>query len=236
MPQTIRVATPDHIEFVYQLAGIGSRFAAAAVDHLIQFGLYLLVVFVVEVAALSWFVEVSAAVIVLIFVVVFGYFLLFEWLWGGQTPGKKTMGLRVMYDDGRPLDFSASAIRNILRLADFLPIAYGLGVTAMFISPKLQRIGDIACGTIVVIERPIRQSVLQATRPTAEPQSVGFGLDRADREAAIRFLERRSELDHSLRREIAVKLASRIAERAHFDQQGAVADPEAFLERIARSE
>src|SRR5687767_13302617 len=135
MPQTITVATPDHIEFEYQLAGIGSRFAAVAIDHLIQFGVWLLLLFVYSSIAITGVVEFSAILTVAVFLLVFAYFLLFEWLWGGQTPGKKSMGLRVMYSDGRPIDFGASAIRNILRLADFLPAAYGLGVAAMFISP-----------------------------------------------------------------------------------------------------
>jgi uncharacterized RDD family membrane protein YckC len=237
MPQTIKVSTPDHIEFEYQLAGIGSRFAAVALDHLFQFLVWLAIFIIYVNFFAEAVVEASAILTVAIFLLIFAYFLLFEWLGGGQTPGKKIMGLRVMYEDGRPIDFGSSAIRNILRLADFLPVAYGLGVTVMFVSPKSQRLGDLAGGTIVVIERPIRRTTGQPSRPTVpEPQQTGFGLTREDREAAIRFLERRAELDHQLRRELGIKISRRIAERANIDIESALQDPEAFLESVARSE
>jgi hypothetical protein len=174
---------------------------------------------------------------VAVFLLVFAYFVLFEWLGGGQTPGKKIMGLRVMYEDGRPVDFAASAIRNVLRLADFLPAVYGLGVTVMFISPKSQRLGDLAGGTIVVIERPLRRAITQPSRPTVpSAQPTGFGLTREDREAAVRFLERRAELDYQLRKELAIKISRSIAERAQIEVESALRDPEAFLESVARSE
>lgn len=237
MPQTITVSTPDHIELEFQLAGIGSRFAAVALDHLIQFAFWMLMVFAFTLLSVDGFVEFNALLTVLVFLLIFAYFLLFEWLWGGQTPGKKITGLRVMYDDGRPVDFAGSAIRNILRLADFLPGVYGLGLTAMFISPKLQRLGDMAASTIVVIERPLRRGTVTVERPSvSESQPTGFGLTREDREAAIRFLERRAELDHQLRRELAIKISRRIAERAHVEVESALQNPEAFLESVARSE
>src|SRR5688572_3311931 len=188
MPQTIKVSTPDHIEFEYQLAGIGSRFAAVALDHIFQFLGWLAIVIIYTNVITGGVVEFSAILTVAVFLLVFAYFVLFEWLGGGQTPGKKIMGLRVMYEDGRPVDFAASAIRNVLRLADFLPAVYGLGVTVMFISPKSQRLGDLAGGTIVVIERPVRRAIGQPSRPTVpDAQPTGFGLTREDREAAVRF-------------------------------------------------
>jgi uncharacterized RDD family membrane protein YckC len=237
MPQTITVSTPDHIELEFQLAGIGSRFAAVALDHIIQFAFWLLLMFASTLLSADGFVEFDALLTVVVFLLIFAYFLFFEWLWGGQTPGKKITGLRVMYEDGRPVDFAGSAIRNILRLADVLPVVYGLGLTAMFISPKLQRLGDMAASTIVVIERPIRRNAAVAERPTiGVGPPTGFGLTRDDREAAIRFLERRAELEHQLRRELAIKISRRIAERAHIDVESALQNPEAFLESVAKSE
>ena len=236
MPQTIKVSTPDHIEFEYQLAGIGSRFAAVTLDHLFQFFGWLGIAIIYTNFIAAGVVEMSAIITVIVFLFIFAYFLLFEWLSGGQTPGKKIMGLRVMYEDGRPLDFGASAIRNILRIADFLPAFYGLGVTVMFINPKVQRLGDLAGGTIVVIERPIRRGVAAPSRPKVETKPAAFALQRQDREAAIRFLDRRAELDYQLRRELATKISRSIAERANMDVAEALRDPEAFLEHVATSE
>ena len=95
----------------------------------------------------------------------------------------------------------------------------------------------MAASTIVVIERPLRRGSVVPERPTLSAQPpTGFGLTREDREAAIRFLERRAELDHQLRRELAIKMSRRIAERAHIDVESALQNPEAFLESVARSE
>ena len=242
MPETIKVVTPDHIELEYQLAGIGSRFSAVAIDHLIQIGVMIGIILIFQIVGFDGASGAFLAVmLVLIFLVFFCYFLFFEWLWSGQTPGKKSTGLRVLHEDGRPIDFTAAAIRNIVRIADFLPGTYGIGLVAMFISPRLQRVGDIASGTIVVIERPIhstsihKQSYSAPGGATGTPQ-VGFGIQKEDREAAIRFLARRSELDHHIRRDLAHKIATRIAERAQLPPAEATADPEAFLERVARSE
>jgi uncharacterized RDD family membrane protein YckC len=235
MPQTVKVSTPDHIEFEYHVAGIGTRFCALAVDHLIQFGLLLAVVFGYAAFGMDVFFEMSALMTVLTFAIMFLYFLLFEWLWAGLTPGKRSVGIRVIYEDGRPLDFAGSSIRNVLRLADFLPALYGLGIAAMFVSPKSQRLGDMAGGTLVVVQRAVQRNPFPAPRPKAEEQPT-FGLTKEDRHAAQRFVERRIELGYGPRKELALKLARRIAERANYDVAGALADPEGFLERVARSE
>jgi uncharacterized RDD family membrane protein YckC len=82
----------------------------------------------------------------------FAYFLLFEWLWRGQTLGKASTGLRVVMADGSPPTFAAAAYRNLLRIVDFLPIAYTLGTVVTLFNPRGQRLGDIAAGTIVVAD------------------------------------------------------------------------------------
>ena len=81
-----------------------------------------------------------------------GYFILFELLMHGQTPGKKAMKIRVMRDDGTPVTANEVLVRNILRLVDFLPFGYALGAVVMFPSPLSKRLGDLAAGTIVVKE------------------------------------------------------------------------------------
>jgi hypothetical protein len=90
---------------------------------------------------------------VLIFFVVFwGYFMLFETLWSGQTPGKRAGRLRVIRRDGQPVGASEVLIRNLVRIVDFLPGFYGIGLVVMFIDKEARRLGDMAAGTIVVRE------------------------------------------------------------------------------------
>jgi hypothetical protein len=82
----------------------------------------------------------------------FLYFTLFEWLWNGQTIGKRAMSLRVVSHDGTPVTLRGAVYRNLLRPADFLPVLYFAGVIAMFMNERSQRMGDLAAGTIVVHE------------------------------------------------------------------------------------
>ena len=81
-----------------------------------------------------------------------GYFILFEWLMRGQTPGKKALKIRVIRDDGTPATIHEVLVRNVLRLIDFLPFSYGVGAIVMFASRLSKRLGDIAAGTIVIKE------------------------------------------------------------------------------------
>jgi RDD family len=87
------------------------------------------------------------------FLMIFYYDVLFEVLGGGRTPGKRLNGLRVVRGGGRPVTLVRSALRNILRLIDILPGVYAIGMTVMFISPRNQRVGDLAAGTYVIRDR-----------------------------------------------------------------------------------
>ncbi|MEK7327557.1 MAG: RDD family protein, partial [Chloroflexota bacterium] len=82
-----------------------------------------------------------------------GYYILFEMLWNGQSPGKRWVGLRVIRTDGTPITLTESIIRNLVRLVDFLPAYYGVGVVTMFINEQSRRLGDLAAGTLVVHDR-----------------------------------------------------------------------------------
>jgi uncharacterized RDD family membrane protein YckC len=84
------------------------------------------------------------------FITIFGYFWVSEALWSGQTVGKKAFRLRVVGDRGEPLTFMQAGIRNIVRIVDFLPYAYGVGLIVLFVNGKGKRLGDLAAGTIVV--------------------------------------------------------------------------------------
>jgi uncharacterized RDD family membrane protein YckC len=146
------VATPERVSFDFQIAGLGTRAIAQIID--------LLIVSLVEVAVL--FVGFGAGsvansvtvtvlvIIVLSFLNVFGYFWVSEALWSGQTIGKKVFRLRAVGDRGEPLTFMQAGIRNIVRIVDFLPYGYGVGMIVLFANGKGKRLGDLAAGTLVV--------------------------------------------------------------------------------------
>ena len=168
------IETPENISFDYQVAGIGSRFLAVIVDTLIQGTLYLfiVVVFVLVEAVLGTATEANPIfvpqwipgiiLIVTLFVIQFGYFIIFEITLGGRTPGKELAGLRVIKENGQPLTALDSIIRNLVRIIDFLPFGYGVGVITMFFNARAKRLGDFAAGTLVVWRRAVERRARRA--------------------------------------------------------------------------
>ncbi|MEI8281604.1 MAG: RDD family protein [Armatimonadota bacterium] len=159
MPLDIAVLSPEKTVLTYRLAGLGSRALAHFIDCLIILAtIILLYVLVILFAGLTFGVLPDLSYIaigVVAFVVSllpFAYFVFFEGFWNGQTIGKRMAGIRVRMADGTPITFAASTGRNLLRVADFLPVLYFLGTVAMFVNPKLQRVGDLVAGTIVTHE------------------------------------------------------------------------------------
>jgi len=146
------VATPERVSFDFQIAGLGTRAIAQIID--------LLIVALVEVAVVFFGVAAGTVtnsgtvmglvLIVFSFLNVFGYFWVSESLWSGQTVGKKAFRLRAVGDRGEPLTFMQAGIRNIVRIVDFLPYGYGVGMIVLFANGKGKRLGDIAAGTLVV--------------------------------------------------------------------------------------
>src|SRR3981081_3645330 len=157
------IETPERVQLHFALASIGNRFIACAIDHTIQI-VTLIVIFTVF-AVISDNAEFStrlsnapqwviALMVVLVFLLMSGYFAIFEWLWHGQTPGKRWLKLRVIREDGRPISFFEAAVRNLLRDFDIMPAPfYSVGLISVFISDKDQRVGDMVAGTVVVRER-----------------------------------------------------------------------------------
>jgi len=161
----LNINTPENVTFDYEVAGLGSRFLAALVDTSIILVLQVVIIFTffcaiatfwdnlfqeADSAAFAWLL---AGMGLLSFAFLWGYYILFELLWNGQSPGKRWVGLRVIQTDGAPITLSESTIRNLLRLIDFLPAYYGLGVVVMFINGQSRRLGDLAAGTLVVWDR-----------------------------------------------------------------------------------
>jgi uncharacterized RDD family membrane protein YckC len=173
MDDQLVVSTPEQVAFGYEVAGIGSRFLAALVDLTIIIVLYLLIQVLALTTRLVGEVTTEAGtsisstfaffLTILAFLVLWGYYVLFETVWQGQTPGKRLAGLRVLRENGGPVGFWDALIRNLVRLLDFLPLAYGIGVATMFANSRARRLGDYAAGTVVVREgAPVRLRDLAA--------------------------------------------------------------------------
>src|SRR5712692_7035006 len=146
------VSTPERVSFDYQVAGLGTRGIAQILDLLIVTGLLIAVFFLASGAAAY---TQSSTIAVLIegfgsFIVVFGYFWISEALFSGQTLGKRAFRLRVVGDRGEPMTWVQAGIRNVIRIVDFLPYGYGVGVIVLFANGRGKRLGDLAAGTIVV--------------------------------------------------------------------------------------
>jgi uncharacterized RDD family membrane protein YckC len=146
------VATPERVSFGYQVAGLGTRAIAQLLDLLIVLAILIALIIAASAAAALLNSSILADLIIIIgsFVVIFGYFWVSEAMWSGQTLGKKAFRLRAVGDRGEPLTFVQAGIRNVVRIVDFLPYGYGVGVVVLFINGKGKRLGDIAAGTIVV--------------------------------------------------------------------------------------
>jgi uncharacterized RDD family membrane protein YckC len=150
----LEVETADHVVLRYDLAGAGTRGSAALLDVLVSMlmviGLTVLAVFIGGRLPAALAEQLSGVAAFLILASWVAYFVVFEWLWNGQTLGKRRSGLRVIGADGEPARFTAVLIRNLVRLIDFLPGYYALGVVVIFLTPRSQRLGDLAAGTYVV--------------------------------------------------------------------------------------
>ena len=181
MARQVTVITPENIPLTLELAGIGTRLGALLLDTAIQIGVTAIVGIAGLIAAA--FMAIGglgsvgiALIIIAVFLIWFGYFILFEALWNGQTPGKRAFGLRVVRDGGYPVGFFPAATRNLVRIADFLPLGYGLGALIIFFQPEYKRGGDLVAGTIVVKERPTNPLLAFNTGPTGATAETGGAL------------------------------------------------------------
>jgi uncharacterized RDD family membrane protein YckC len=243
------VATPERVSFDYQVAGLGTRAIAQVLDLLIVSGILIAVYFVAVAVSLAQSVTGQLIAILGSFVVIFGYFWVSEALWSGQTVGKKVFRLRAVGDRGEPLTFAQAGIRNIVRIVDFLPYGYGVGVIALFVNGKGKRLGDLAAGTIVVKDSdhvglwqlpgarpPIGPPGAPAPSPTtfatASPAEVMLRrLDPNLRRFVTSYARRRPELSLDVR----VQLASQVQPslRAALPEVFAQSGPLAALDYLA---
>src|SRR5438874_4784408 len=244
VPQFARrlaIETPEHLVLELELAGVGSRMAAARCEAVLLSVVYMALG--IGVATLQtrtgppgpWSTLLAVLVVLAAFLVFWCYFLLFEALNHGRTPGKRLMGIRVVMDTGHPITLAAAAVRNLIRVVDALP--FGLvGLAFVLFHPQNRRLGDIVAGTVVARDRPedLQLAGVPADRqPAAEPLEAGPP-ELTDEEFRLldQYLERLESLDAALRRRFTADLAARFAPR--FPRRDA--DPEAFLGRLHTAE
>jgi len=216
-----------------------------ALDILLQIAVYVALVLIAAVLAAAGFVAnwgkqwVIAILIFLIFVVQFGYYGFFEAIWNGQTPGKRWTHLRVMQDSGRPISVYDAVLRNLLRIVDWLPTLYAIGIVAILISREKKRIGDFAAGTVVVHEKPLQGvgSIWAATAPTVSAVQTVNAVPTAqlsldELQLIETFFERRASLDPDVRRSMARQIAIKLGDRLNVPSEQRP-DAEKFLEALA---
>jgi uncharacterized RDD family membrane protein YckC len=239
------VLTPERVSLQYDIAGVGSRGTAALIDSFIQgVVLTLIVVALAATAVIGSALKLAnseGAVIFLFalavlasFLITAGYYILFEIIWSGQTPGKRLLGVRVMRDNGYPLRPVDAVVRNLVRIVDWLPGYYAIGVVSMLLNKRSKRLGDFAAGTIVVREGLQSRGVAPSQTSATAASSVGgaaYALSPADASLVRDFLVRRATMDPERRTDLAARLASVLSTRYGLPPNSAP-NAEAFLEAL----
>jgi uncharacterized membrane protein SpoIIM required for sporulation/uncharacterized RDD family membrane protein YckC len=232
LQQQLGIETPEHVAVHLELAGVGSRAAAALVDTVVAslglgllVGLVLLLGFRPGTLLAGWLL---ALVVLLLGFTFLAYFVLLEALNGGRTVGKQLLGIRVVMDTGRPVTPTAAAVRGLFRLLDcYLPVLPFLpGLVLIFLQRRNQRLGDLVAGTIVVRDRPMDWTLGPAPAVLDEPFDSGPP-ELSDDEFRLldQFLARSGELDAA----IQARLAADLARRFHDRVPRHAADADAYL-------
>lgn len=197
--ETLIIETPERVQLAFALASIGNRFLAALIDHFIQLLVLLFVSAIANVILEGYGINSEKvlfseelgkwayAILIIVFFLIFaGYFVFFEWIWSGQTPGKRWLKLRVIREDGRPITLWEALARNLIRFFDIFPGLYSIGLITVFLSNRDQRLGDLFAGTVVIRER------------TDEAPTFTETFSNPTSDAAFRRVQKRTEFKADL--------------------------------------
>lgn len=236
----LTIDTPEQTALEFPLAGIGSRFVAMAIDTAIQLVAFfvLFIALALAIPAMRVFGAVTpqwvfAILIVAGFLIYYGYFAFFEATWNGQTPGKRYAQLRVMKDDGRPINPYDAIARNLLRIVDQLPIFYGAAMISVLFSKQNKRLGDFVAGTVVVHEKTVdtARPFLEIRQDDSAATYDVSHITLDELHLIETFLQRRDTFDPALRGSMAAQISSRIAQKLEVQVYGWPAN-ERFLEAV----
>lgn len=233
---TVEIITPENIAFGYRVAGPFRRFPAFFLDWMVRWGI--LLGLAIALSFLGWVIRGLApgALLVAFFVLEWFYGGLLETLMNGQTPGKWALGIRVLSVDGQPINALQAVLRNVLRFADMMPLlslqvlggppmyvlpTFGLALATMALSQRFQRLGDLVCGTIVVIEeRQWLAGVVRLEDPRVSELArcipVDFRVSRSLAQALAAYVDRRRFFSLPRRREVARHVAEPLLDRFGF--------------------
>ncbi len=243
MSDSYHLQTPEYVDVAYEVAGVGSRFLATLVNSALLVGAVgavgIIALWLVTITDSTEYRSLVAAVAALIgFAIVFGYYIFFEVAWNGQSPGKKAARLRVVRLTGYPITLVDAILRNLLRLVDFLPGFYALGVVVMIANSRSRRIGDLVARTMVVKVRDVSlDMVVRSAAMVSGAPSDLFSLPHVERltpddlRLVRAFLERRVTLSDDRRRTLARQISDLLMEK--LETREVIYDREAFLEQIA---
>jgi uncharacterized RDD family membrane protein YckC len=192
----VAAETPEGIALELRPAGFVARANAYVIDLLVRGAiLYVAAIVLAVLRGVG-----MALILITVFALNWLYPIIFELLAGAATPGKRALGLMVIMDNGLPITPAASLVRNLLRVADFLPLLYGFGISAMLLRKDCKRLGDLAAGTLVVY-KPSAGTVEQL--PAAEPAAPAMALGPREQAAIIAFALRAPRLTVERAQELA---------------------------------
>lgn len=247
LQREIIIRTPENIELRYALAGAGSRAAAYFIDLLIMLFVCQLLVnlivyligFVMGLFSADGELWVGAAATLLAFTLYNGYFIFFEWLLNGQTPGKRLLHIRVIKQGGYALRFFDTLLRNLLRTIDFIPAFYGIGLVSLLVTRHCQRLGDLVAGTLVVRQDPVETQTLLEDLPapsaaeTPLPATQLAAIPAGVVSLTTQFMGRRTELAPRHRQEIGAELVDLVRRTSGLEPRTAQST-ENFLAAVLR--
>lgn len=219
----VDVATPERVALSLPVAGIGYRCLAWLVDASLLFFFWVALYFVITLLVsdvLGAFQALSGLTQTLLAVGLFAtqwlYWTLAEVFFHGQTPGKRALRIRVVREDGSPVGFFESAVRNLCRAVDFLPVLYATGCITMLLDSRHRRLGDMLAGTVLVREEAIdldkytQGAPADAAPAVTSAPGVQRPLTAEDVELVLAFLARAPGLEPEVRRRLGSRLVDRV--------------------------
>jgi uncharacterized RDD family membrane protein YckC len=211
------VVIPEAVPLDLETAGLGSRFLGLIIDWAIQGTVLFILLIIVSNASFGWLG--ATIVLLLIFLIIWGYPIALETMWRGRTVGKAAMGLRVVTKEGGQIGFRHAAVRTALGLVDFVLTSGACAVICVLLTSQNQRLGDLAAGTLVLRER----TGLRRPTPTTFAPPLGLdtyadsldlaGLGPAEYGVVRAFLQRAPSLPPPVRARLAAQVGETIAQR-----------------------
>ena len=234
---SLDVATPERVALSLPVAGIGYRCLAYLADLCLLFFFWVVAYFLFTLLVsdvVGFFQGLTGFTQTLLVLGVFAtqwvYWTLFEVLMGGQTPGKRLVGIRVVRMDGSPVGVLESAVRNLLRVVDSLPGVYAVGCLCVLFTRQHRRVGDLVAGTLLVREERIDLDKYTAAPASADaPRAAPRGprLSAEDQELILSFLARAPDLEPEARARLGAKLVERYGGLEEAERAGVLASPRA---------